>query len=44
LDRERCEDAALRVVFVRNRSAEQSHDAVTEELVDRPFVAVHGVE
>jgi hypothetical protein len=29
------------VVLVRHGSAEQRHDAVTEELVDRPLVAMH---
>jgi len=44
---ERLADAECRVhgppgvVLVRHRGAEQRHDPVTEELVDRPLVAMH---
>ena len=34
---------ALRVVLVRERRAEQRHDAVARVLVHRPFEAVHAV-
>ena len=34
---------ALRVVLVRDRRAEQRHDAVAGELVDGPFEALHAV-
>jgi hypothetical protein len=30
------------MVFMRNRRAEQRHDAIPHDLVDRPLVAVHG--
>ena len=34
-------DGALGVILVRNRRPKERHDAVAEELVHRPFVAVH---
>ena len=41
LDAERGAHGPLRMVFVSDRSAEERHDAVTEELVHRAFVSVH---
>ena len=35
LDRERSADGALRVVFVRDRGAEDTDDGVPDELLDR---------
>ena len=40
-DAERGVDGPARVVLVRDGRAEQRHDAVAEELVDRALVAVH---
>jgi hypothetical protein len=41
LDAERGAHGPLCMVLVSDRSAEECHDAVTEELVHRAFVAVH---
>ena len=40
-DAERRVHGAPGVVLVRHGGAEQRHDPVTEELVDRPLVAMH---
>ena len=40
LDRERRTQGALGVIFVGDGRAEQRHDAVAQELVDRALVAV----
>jgi hypothetical protein len=34
-------DGALGVILVRNRRPKERHDAVAEELVHRPLVAMH---
>jgi hypothetical protein len=34
-------DGALRVILVGDRGAEEGHDAVAEELIHRPLIAVH---
>jgi hypothetical protein len=31
------------VVFMRNRGAKERHDAIAHDLIDRPFIAVHGL-
>ena len=41
LDAERGAHGPLRMILVSDRSAEECHDAVTEELVHRAFVPVH---
>ena len=43
LDRERRVAGAHGMVLVRDRRAEQRHDAVAQDPVDRAFVAMHGV-
>ena len=43
LDRERRVAGAHGMVLVRDRGAEQRHDAITQDPVDRAFVAMHGV-
>ena len=44
LDRQRRAERPRGVVLVGDRRAEERHDAVTEELVDRPLAAVDGRE
>ena len=41
LDRQCTQQGAAHMVFVRQGRAEQSHEAVTQELVDRAFEPVH---
>ena len=38
---ERCLDRSARVILVRDRSPEQRHDSVAEELIDRTLVLVN---
>ena len=42
-DVQRCVAGALRMIFMRDRRAEQGHDAVAGVLIDRAFEAVHAV-
>ena len=38
---ERCLDRAARVILVSDRSPEQGHDSIAEELIDRALVLVN---
>jgi hypothetical protein len=37
-DAQRCMDSPLRMVLVRDRRAKESHDAVTEKMINGPLV------
>jgi hypothetical protein len=41
LDPDRRHDRPARVILVGDRRAEQRHEPVAKELIDRPFVLVH---
>jgi hypothetical protein len=41
---ERRQDCTSGVVFMRNRGAKQRHEAISKELINGTFIAVHGVE
>ena len=38
---ERCPQSPLRVIFMSHRRAEERHDFIADELVDRAFVFLH---